>query len=543
MIYCGECGAQNSDGKKFCWKCGKALTSEPMSGNEPSIGQLGLPGQMQASLDRRLVAFLIDLLAMSCLVLVLSVLIPGDYSQVRFAVPLAYFTLLWGITGTSIGKDAMGLYIVKKDGTPINLMRALARAFVMLMFAVLWIAWWPALLRKDRRGLHDLASGTMVVRRQTRTSHVATLILVLVMLVAAGVSVLLYYPPIAQLVLGQVGPYTSGVPMPTGLPVSSILYPSATPTLVPPPTLASATSTRAVPSATPAPTDTTVPTPRTLASASPTSQWLFADDFVDNRNGWPSTSKMYLENGIYHVKETDQGYSRWARCNQCGPLADFAFEVMITKAEGPDDYGYGISFRSTSAGHYVLWITGDGGWKFESYTTQWNAITPWSQSDAIRRGNSTNKIRVIARSSSFEFFVNDQFLGSAVDTMFSSGYLGFGVGRIGQHITAQYVRVWTPAPVSVLPPAPTPTSTLDIPPGMGAVVVNNFCGFDVTITIGKEFRMIPPGGRETLTLAPGHYTVSATAPGHNLTCGGAGCGLDVVAGKYTLYPYCSRPAE
>ncbi len=105
--------------------------------------------------------------------------------------------------------------------------------------------------------------------------------------------------------------------------------------------------------------------------------------------------------------------------------------------------------------------------------------------------------------------------------------------------SASYLRyVWVsqdaPAPVAV----PTPLPKLA--PGEGGVVVDNFCGFDVTITIAGKLSMVPQGGRVVLTLPAGKYTVSANAPGQRLTCGGGGCGLTVVEGLYTAYPYCAR---
>lgn len=187
-------------------------------------------------------------------------------------------------------------------------------------------------------------------------------------------------------------------------------------------------------------------------TATPTSMWLLAEDFVSPTHLWPDNAKTYLENGLYHVKETEEGYSRWAYCLVCDEFSDLAYEAMITKLEGPDDNGYGISFRKTAGGEYVLWIAGDGSWKFESYTTKWNAITQWSYNGAINRGNSKNKIRVVARGTAFEFYVNDQLLGTAVDSAFSSGDVGFGVGTIGLHIAVQYIRVWNPNGTALVPP-------------------------------------------------------------------------------------------
>ncbi len=76
--------------------------------------------------------------------------------------------------------------------------------------------------------------------------------------------------------------------------------------------------------------------------------------------------------------------------------------------------------------------------------------------------------------------------------------------------SASYLRyTWVsqdvPAPVAV----PTPMPKLA--PGEGGVVVDNFCGFDVTITVGGKLSVVPQGGRVVLTLPAGKYSVRQCA--------------------------------
>lgn len=76
--------------------------------------------------------------------------------------PLGIFfvevSLLTGLLGYSIGKRVFGIKIVRQDGSPIGLSRAVLRtALLCLVF--------PALINTDQqRGLQDLAAGSMVVR-------------------------------------------------------------------------------------------------------------------------------------------------------------------------------------------------------------------------------------------------------------------------------------------------------------------------------------------------------------------------------------------
>ena len=76
--------------------------------------------------------------------------------------PLGVFfvevTLMTGLLGYSIGKRALGIKIIREDGSPVGFPRAALRtALVCLVF--------PALINTDQqRGLQDVAAGTMVVR-------------------------------------------------------------------------------------------------------------------------------------------------------------------------------------------------------------------------------------------------------------------------------------------------------------------------------------------------------------------------------------------
>ena len=66
--------------------------------------------------------------------------------------------ILVGLTGFSIGKRIMGLRLINPDGRPIGVLRALLRT-VLLSLVI------PAIvMTDDKRGLHDLAAGSKVVK-------------------------------------------------------------------------------------------------------------------------------------------------------------------------------------------------------------------------------------------------------------------------------------------------------------------------------------------------------------------------------------------
>ena len=128
--------------------------------------QLGLPKDgpgSVATFGRRLVALFIDWFVALALA---SIFVGGEVWTGEGAglwaplVALAvYLTLLDGLLGYSIGRRIMSLAVIRIDGRrPVGIPRALLRS-VLLCLAI------PALVNNpDRRGLHDLAAGTVVVR-------------------------------------------------------------------------------------------------------------------------------------------------------------------------------------------------------------------------------------------------------------------------------------------------------------------------------------------------------------------------------------------
>jgi uncharacterized RDD family membrane protein YckC len=128
--------------------------------------RLGLPASgpgSPATYARRIAALVIDWFAA---LLVASLVVCGDVWTGQGAglwaplvVLFAERSLLDGLLGYSLGRRAMSNAVVRLDGRrPVGIPRAMLRS-ALLCLAV------PALiLDRDRRGLHDVAAGTVVVR-------------------------------------------------------------------------------------------------------------------------------------------------------------------------------------------------------------------------------------------------------------------------------------------------------------------------------------------------------------------------------------------
>ena len=127
-------------------------------------------GIAPAGLRIRLAARVIDLTLIFLVVAVLTVLydVTGLSSQdssdlAAVFIGLIWFTVIYGIYAVSPGQRALGLRVLRLDGSPAGWGRKLCRSLATSL--TFWINWLMITLRRDKRGLHDLACGTIAVRR------------------------------------------------------------------------------------------------------------------------------------------------------------------------------------------------------------------------------------------------------------------------------------------------------------------------------------------------------------------------------------------
>ncbi len=118
----------------------------------------------------RFVAFIIDAILLGIVnQVVASTLGGGDPTRVNgltTLIGIAYIVGLWTYWGgQTVGKKAMGIKIVKADGTPFGLVPAIIRyvgyiiSGVVLLLGFIWILFDP-----NKQGWHDKIAGTYVVK-------------------------------------------------------------------------------------------------------------------------------------------------------------------------------------------------------------------------------------------------------------------------------------------------------------------------------------------------------------------------------------------
>lgn len=130
---------------------------------------------------RRIVAALLDIFALSILLAVMFALfgekesndqgvtfsLSGAPFLIFIGLALAYYAILERATGRTIGKELLGIRVVRADGAPIGWRESLARNLIRVVdgLPVFYLVGLVAVAasRHDQR-LGDMAAGTVVIR-------------------------------------------------------------------------------------------------------------------------------------------------------------------------------------------------------------------------------------------------------------------------------------------------------------------------------------------------------------------------------------------
>lgn len=211
---------------------------------------------------------------------------------------------------------------------------------------------------------------------------------------------------------------------PTAVATNTAVAPSATATAKPTEVISLPPLSAPTPTVT-RPTATTQPSPVTDLTV------VFTDDFSSPCQYLPEGANenrtVACDNGEYSVlNKTDK--SRWFYYPDS--YNDFVVEVNGHAEAGPDFVEYGVIVRSASDGKafYGLTVSRAGNYSFFRYQDEkFIDLISFSPSSAVKKGTSTNKIKVVAQKNQFGLYVNDQFLNTVTDSNFSAGGVGLFV--------------------------------------------------------------------------------------------------------------------
>jgi uncharacterized RDD family membrane protein YckC len=135
-------------------------------------------GTQRDVVGKRVVAFLVDAVAVAVAILVVSGivglvsdLLGALVSLVLALAAIVYFVYMEGTYGQTLGKRLVGIVVVKEDGSPLDMRSAAIRnvARIVDAFPTLYLVGFAAmyLVGEDRQRVGDLVADTVVVAVDT----------------------------------------------------------------------------------------------------------------------------------------------------------------------------------------------------------------------------------------------------------------------------------------------------------------------------------------------------------------------------------------
>jgi uncharacterized RDD family membrane protein YckC len=144
---------------------------------QPAAGPIAQEAIAYAGFWRRLLAYLIDATFLFGIEFTLAsavyLLAPGNLQAIANVAPVsgaiwwAYFAVLESSPARgTLGKMALSIYVGDLHGDPVTFRRAVLRNFLKTLSSLLLgMGWILAAFTPRKQALHDLLSGTLVLRR------------------------------------------------------------------------------------------------------------------------------------------------------------------------------------------------------------------------------------------------------------------------------------------------------------------------------------------------------------------------------------------
>lgn len=175
-----------------------------------------------------------------------------------------------------------------------------------------------------------------------------------------------------------------------------------------------------------------------IPTSTPQPSVILQEDFENEDSGWDtgeteSVARFY-EEGQYHMLIKSDGLIGWSGHPELEGIEDFILDVDITQVSGPDNNDFGVLFRyQDSDNWYALLISGDGYFKFrKQFNGEDYDITRWMQVTAIKQGQNTNHLQLVAKGPLFSVFVNDELLATVPDNSFRRGDIFLTAGSLAE---------------------------------------------------------------------------------------------------------------
>ncbi len=164
-MICPGCGHENPAVARFCAKCGSALSAESPAADPAA------PSSDFAGFWIRLVAWIIDSLVVGFALQFITFFNPsfGTLLLLWVVGPWVYYVTLTGIRGQTLGKMALGLMVIREDGSLPGLGYAALREIIgkFVSGLLFGLGFFSAGWDKRKQGWRDKIAGTVVIRTRS----------------------------------------------------------------------------------------------------------------------------------------------------------------------------------------------------------------------------------------------------------------------------------------------------------------------------------------------------------------------------------------
>jgi hypothetical protein len=172
----------------------------------------------------------------------------------------------------------------------------------------------------------------------------------------------------------------------------------------------------------------------------PAGKLIFEDDFSDAKSGWTSPTNDIgggkYSSGQYVLSLNKKDMMQIASREKMEDISDFSVEVDCTGVSLAGETSIGeIVFRLQSdySGMYLFAVCPVSGTfaVTRKYNGKWANVANFPSSNFVKKGQSTNRLKVTCLNSEVTVFMNGAMLLTFTDRLFTRGKIGLAVESIG----------------------------------------------------------------------------------------------------------------
>lgn len=161
------------------------------------------------------------------------------------------------------------------------------------------------------------------------------------------------------------------------------------------------------------------------------------DRFNKNEIDWPEGEKTgsladikwNFTNGRFRWEALAKDNFIWWAYPDMDILSNYYLSVEVQQLNGPENGEHGLVYHHSGDRQYYTFEINEYGQTgvFLHINDEWIALIDWKEHPSIRLGE-VNKLSLIAQDSLFQFFINDEHIGTIHDERLVEGYVGLIIG-------------------------------------------------------------------------------------------------------------------